>query len=644
MNYENFAKIAQIPYEKFQPEFTKYLIQNTKIWDSQNPCNFALQHSMNNFLSENSIFTLTANTGLSSNELGDYKNCLKAGWRYFTMMVIYRGTPIFNNGVCLPSVCRTEHLADIRKGLAHVLYILTKFDIGEDAIWFTDIKEMNETYTKIDKYGYITVGLIFAMILLCIIGTLLTQILGKNKDTVIYKISKCFDIHSNFVSIFYGENTVDPNLNILNGVRVLGMYWIIAGHVVEVMANLLVPLINPKEAFYAILDNREYSFYLGGTLSVDIFFFLTAFLGVLVTDHQLKTAKSNKIITILMLILHRFIRLIPIYGLTILFFQHVLKLFYDGPVYYVTGVGSPNCEDNWIWNLLFINNFVNPDKQCLGWSWYLSNDFQMYLLIPLLCVLYEYRKLFGFIAIGAMFILSCIAQIIVFNKYGLSMNLIGKGNPHMRSEYYIKPYCRINPFLIGILFAWLYQLKNKDDFPMITKINKFFTESKIIRISLIIVGLISMYCCVFLYYDFYKATEDKSFTETVLYAMLSRPGFIIALLFIIYPTFLGKNRIIQAALGNELFGMLSKITFAAYMFHPIVVMFWYASSEESVYFKGWKVVMIGIESFILSYVVALLLAVIIEYPIMQISKEFLRPSKVKREIMKSDENGNKTNS
>jgi hypothetical protein len=65
---------------------------------------------------------------------------------------------------------------------------------------------------------------------------------------------------------------------------------------------------------------------------------------------------------------------------------------------------DPNfCRDSWWANLLYINNFVKQNSgvfnklkfiliyiflhsQCMGWTWYLANDFQLYAFAPILII------------------------------------------------------------------------------------------------------------------------------------------------------------------------------------------------------------------------------------------------------------------
>jgi len=624
---------ASLPQNKMGPEIVAYLQE--AILDD-NPCNAELRRGLNYFLGEDSIFTLLGKSGLAANELGDYRNCVKIGWKYFYMLIQFNGASILKNGVCLPSPCKTEHLGNIRKGIADAIRAIAKIPIFEKDIYLIDVKQMNEIHTKMEKEGYITIWLAFGMIILCVICTVIVILMKKDhQENVMYKISKCFDIFGNLKGILYGENAVDPNLNVLNGIRTIGMFWIVGGHCFQVFMGMIAPILNPLEAFKALTTERSYSYYVGGTLSVDIFFFLTAFLGVLVTDHQIKTSKSNKIITVLMLYLHRFVRLIPLYGLTILVSIYVITKLYEGPGYWTIDLsqGIQFCKDNWMYNLLFVSNFVNVDQNCLGWSWYLSNDFQMYMILPLLIILYNYNKIYGLLTVAAMFTVSCAIQIGLFIHYDISLRLLTDNLQHYADEYYIKPYCRINPFLLGIIFAWLYQSRKEQEnqFFVFTSINKLIINNALIRYLMYAIGAFSIYCCIFLFFDFYKPDDNKNMFETVVFNILSRPCFVLALMLILYPAMLGKSPIIQGIFGNEFWGTMSKLTFAAYLFHPFVIIFWFASVEESIYFKGKKLVIAALECFVITYALALLLSLFIETPLTLLSKEFLRPSKAKRE-------------
>lgn len=81
--------------------------------------------------------------------------------------------------------------------------------------------------------------------------------------------------------------------------------------------------------------------------------------------------------------LHRYLRYTPVLAALVLFTVSLTKFVGDGPLFDFDSI-QETCHDNWYWALLHVQNYVVPNKQCLEHSWYLSVDFQLFLLSPLL--------------------------------------------------------------------------------------------------------------------------------------------------------------------------------------------------------------------------------------------------------------------
>ena len=62
-------------------------------------------------------------------------------------------------------------------------------------------------------------------------------------------------------------------------------------------------------------------------------------------------------------------------------------------------------------NFLFINNFYPKEFSdgCMGWTWYLANDFQLYCIAPVFVYLYYKRPKIGAAAVAFAVFMSCIA-------------------------------------------------------------------------------------------------------------------------------------------------------------------------------------------------------------------------------------------
>jgi peptidoglycan/LPS O-acetylase OafA/YrhL len=91
-----------------------------------------------------------------------------------------------------------------------------------------------------------------------------------------------------------------------------------------------------------------------------------------------------------MLVLNRLVRLAPMYYFTLIVFWLVVVLCGgEGPLFFEFN-NMNNCEDNWLWHLLFVNNLI-PWRQrdtCMSWTWYLACEMQFFLILPVLVELY----------------------------------------------------------------------------------------------------------------------------------------------------------------------------------------------------------------------------------------------------------------
>jgi peptidoglycan/LPS O-acetylase OafA/YrhL len=83
--------------------------------------------------------------------------------------------------------------------------------------------------------------------------------------------------------------------------------------------------------------------------------------------------------------------------------------------------------------------------------------------------------------------------------------------------------------------------------------------------------------------------DDWSRFSDVTYLVLNKAVFVFCFFFVVYPAMLGKACLIRKVLGHPIFLALGKTTYAAYMYHPMM-MEYYTGSEQ----KGESLIMINI--------------------------------------------------
>ena len=116
-----------------------------------------------------------------------------------------------------------------------------------------------------------------------------------------------------------------------------------------------------------------------------------------------------------------------------------------------------NCKQYGWKQILYVENFVgSPSEQCFGWGWYLSNDMQMFLILPWIIIIYKSLPLLGTLVLGLCFIGNFIATGFIAYNNNLSAGTFSQA-PNFYDVYYDKPWVRVSPYLVGLGFAMMYE-------------------------------------------------------------------------------------------------------------------------------------------------------------------------------------------
>lgn len=602
-----------------------------------------------NTLSGNSnatILTMIMDSFKGFNDIGDYKACLKAnGTRYILLLIkISSGTPSSGNfGICGPKECTAEDYSDLLKPtLTELIKQLMDeldvrhsgfFEVNDETIRFIDVEQKNN---EMGKIGPLSVILIICGILLVIACCYFTyqdyvRSKGEFKGDVGSKLIECWSVVRNCRDLFYKKNPVDLNLEILNGVRVLSMCWVISGHTFDFFN--VSPLSNLTDITDYIEHNYWIQTWIAGTFSIDVFFFLSGFLCAITMTAQLADKAENLqqgVKTVIVCYVHRYIRLLPLYLLGILAAMSIIPwIFSEGPLAVFNEWGQGCCERKWFQNLLYVQNFYQIGEGCLIWTWYLANDMQFFLVTPIIIILYNKSRKYGLLSLLLFAIGSTCAQIYVINHYNLSTSYFFQANGDLFDDYYVKPYNRLNTYILGIIVAWMY-LSYKDEKYKITAFNaitKFWIEKDYLRYFLYFVGILITYICIYLQWVMDHDWRSIRTWHNALYIIVARPLFVIGLLFVIYPAMMGKEKIINAILGAPFWNVLAKLTYGAYLYHVLILIAEKSADYHSSYFTIMRVLFFSIHLWVLSYFVSLIFTLFLELPIAQMDKNFLFPKR-----------------
>jgi len=163
-----------------------------------------------------------------------------------------------------------------------------------------------------------------------------------------------FNFYDNLSKLFSPKLKSNDSLRIFDGVRFFSAGWVVFGH--SFAFRMQFGFTNSND-WVPFLKDWKSSFILSGFFAVDSFFMMSGFLFLYAINTQLAKIKTqNKGKVILVAIVSRYFRLLPLYIFIIFGVTYIFPYFSDGTMDYLFNTQNDYCKTYWWHNLLYINN------------------------------------------------------------------------------------------------------------------------------------------------------------------------------------------------------------------------------------------------------------------------------------------------
>lgn len=344
-------------------------------------------------------------------------------------------------------------------------------------------------------------------------------------------------------------------LPVLDGIRAIGLMWVILAHVITSAAMLDTTVKKSEISLLGSLaENTPWYFdwIWNGDLMVDIFFILSGFLISGILFHEKDKTDS---IRIGQFYYRRFMRLMPTY-------MFVAGLFFI--------LNAPNREHLWK-NLLYINNFFPNAEAAIPWSWSLAVEEQFYLIFPVFTLFILTRTQNP---VRWLLLLLASSSVIRFTIVMLDDQLYGVQisnklidmdfQNHYLDVLYDNLYTRYGAFICGIGAQYLYHYHK-------TATTEFLNKNKLGGfLAIISMGLLVLQ----LQYNFLRGSVVLSDFSIISYHTLSRNifslSFSVFLLCMLTNT--RSTSIASKFFSLKLWYPVAQLTYSAYLIHlPVIV-------------------------------------------------------------------------
>lgn len=207
------------------------------------------------------------------------------------------------------------------------------------------------------------------------------------------------------------------------------------------------------------------------------------------------------------------------------------------------------------------------------------------------------------------------------------------------NDYYYKPWCRAPPYLFGVFLGILYKEfanrnkeceENKDlrNNTFLNSLKKLMISNSIVRYSFYVIGL---FLTLFLSF-FPKTIQDDpnawSQNFVLFWLAFQRLLFVIALTFLFMNTLLISKDIIAKILSWTPFGVISNISFCAYLVHYFIIERSFLGSRQSLYYDSESVLYMYFADIFFTLIIAGCLSVFVELSFINLEK-FIKGDKKK---------------
>ncbi|XP_049288164.1 nose resistant to fluoxetine protein 6-like [Anopheles funestus] len=455
-------------------------------------------------------------------------------------------------GVCIPASCTAEHFQQF---------------LNESVPKLPPLRlSCNAIPPTLGSVQWVTIS-IFGTILLLAVASTLYEAVQLCRGRTPHRNLVIFSLYCNGRKLLatYQRNVQassvkSSTIDCINGLRVISMVWVVFSH--NYVRIAMQPIIN-SHVILSWLESYHSVLVVSSTVSVDTFFLLS---GLLTCWSILNALDKCGKLNVPIMYLHRYLRLTPALAALVLFTATLMKYIGTGPFWDgAMSLTEDSCKEYWWSALLYVQNYVNPQNVCLGHTWYLSVDMQLYLLAPFIIYpLWRWGRRVLFVIV-ALIVASMVAVFVLFYVHHLRLSFLAVDEERLRHVYtYYPTHTRAGAWLVGVIYGYVLQRTKKH----YVQLSRWF-----VALGWTLAGAAML--AILLGDHPIQQPDYDTLPQAVdaIYESLSRVSWATAVGWIVFACVNGYGGPINDFLGATVWQPLGRLSYAIYLLHlPIQTM------------------------------------------------------------------------
>ncbi|CAH2052521.1 unnamed protein product, partial [Iphiclides podalirius] len=448
-----------------------------------------------------------------------------------------------------------------------------------------------------------------ALLLLNFAGTIYDVSAGEKGKN---KILTSWSMKANWQKLTASYDSCDPSRSVLSpirGARVFLLVTVVMSHAIEMTYKSHIA--NPE--FLETAQRHPMSMILrNGSSVVQTFTVISNFLLAFIL---LRFASKKKLGLSMLpaLIMYRVVRISPVHLLVVGFAATWWRLAGDGPLWSaLVTAESDICRRKFWSHLLFLNNLIEPQKQCMLQTWFLAVDLQLYIVACFVTLSLVNNLRRAIFVIGGMFIVSCLLNVGLAYVYHWKSLLYLLSPENLRttfegvssfSYFYISPWGSLPACFLGLFAAHL-QLYVKEQGYDVTK-TKWLVQLYHVSLPLCVAWLLTGYVMTSL-------TTRGSFAA---YIGFERPIISAIAALLLYGAANNLDNCFRRLFSWHGWQLPARLSLSVMMVHRVINMQLVATRTAAVRTSVASIVLDGAVTTFLSYLLAVPLTLLVEMPV-----------------------------